>query len=665
MLQLIKDDGWLAPYEQDINNRHQRYRDLKQSIESNHSSLFEFASAHEYFGIHYDNEKGGWWYREWAPAAQALSLIGEFNNWNDNTHQLNHNEKGVWEIFINDGDKTLIPQGSKVKVRVTSNNGTQDRIPAYILRTIQDEDSKAFDGQAWDIEGFNWTDENWDTGSVTSPLIYECHVGMSLEKEAVGTYNEFRTEILPRIQKLGYNCIQLMAVQEHPYYGSFGYHVSSFFAASSRFGTPDELMQLVDDAHNMGIAVIMDIVHSHAVKNTAEGLNQFDGSNDQYFHPGERGEHPQWDSKCFNYGKQGVQQFLLSNIRFWMEKYHFDGFRFDGVTSMLYHHHGTIAFDHYDNYFKDGTEWDAISYLQLANDLIHSINPHALSIAEDMSGMPGLCYPIQDGGIGFDYRLGMGIPDNWIKILKHQSDENWNLDEIWGFLSNRRYKEKTVAYAESHDQALVGDKSLAFWLMDQEMYWHMKANDENIVIDRGIALHKMIRLITISLGGESYLNFIGNEFGHPEWVDFPREGNNWSHKHCKRQWHLVDDESLKYKYLNDFDAAMIKCVKENKVLEADRANKINVDDLNKTLIFERNNLLFVFNFHTHNAIPDYKFFVPNAGKYEVILNSDDTQFGGHGRVDNDYILSSFKEDGVDKISIYNTNRTALVLKLIE
>ena len=217
-----------------------------------------------------------------------------------------------------------------------------------------------------------------------------CACVLAADSEKVGTYNEFRKNILPRIKKLGYNVIQLMAIQEHPYYGSFGYHVSSFFAASSRFGTPEELKQLIDEAHGMGIMVIMDLVHSHAVRNEVEGLGNYDGTRYQFFHEGKRGEHDAWDSYCFNYGKNEVLHFLLSNVKYWLDEYHFDGFRFDGVTSMLYYDHGlSRAFTSYDMYFDSGQDEEAITYFKLSNKLIHETNPNAISIAEEMSGYPG------------------------------------------------------------------------------------------------------------------------------------------------------------------------------------------------------------------------------------------------------------------------------------
>lgn len=663
---IVQDDPWLEPYEQDILDRRERFYTRLNEIEKVAGSLEKFATGHCYYGFNYDSKKKGWWYREWAPGAQQLFLVGDFNNWNWDSHPLNQIPGGIWELFLPDTeDGPQLKHESFVKVRIVSNNGDQLRIPAYIKRAVQNEKLE-FAGQIWNPDKkFKWTDSKWEVSSVKSPFIYECHTGMAQEKEGLGTYREFADNVLPRIQNLGYNAIQLMAVQEHPYYGSFGYHVANFFAPSSRFGTPEDLKYLVNEAHKRGIAVIIDVVHSHAVKNVAEGLNDFDGSGNQYFHPGPRGYHEGWDSKLFDYGKWEVQQFLLSNLRYWMDEFHFDGFRFDGVTSMLYFHHGMTSFDHYDKYFKNDVDWDAVTYIQLANTLIHRLNENAISIAEDMSGMPGSCRTPDDGGLGFDYRLGMGIPDYWIKVLKHQSDEQWNIHEFWNMLNNRRWKEKTIAYVESHDQALVGDKTIAFWLMDKEMYWHMSDGDDNIIIDRGIAIHKLLRLITISLGGEGYLNFIGNEFGHPEWIDFPREGNNWSYKYARRQWSLVDNQNLKYKYLNNFDAALIKAMKENNVLSALPAQQLNMDTTNNVMIYERNNLIFVVNLSPNNSIFGYKFRVPNPGEYKIVLNSDDKEFGGFGRNDSSVHHFTMPENGEHYLSLYITNRTGFVLKKVK
>lgn len=661
---IVKTDPWLTPVVEDINERIDRFKNRLQQIESQHGSLSAFADAYNYLGIHYSYKDKGWYYREWAPAAHQLFLSGDFNDWNPRSHPLKRISDGIWEIFLDHKSyKDTFTHESKIKVWVEGDNGFLPRLPAYITRVVQDEDTKNYSGQLW-FNQYDWKGDHFKLKKDEKLFIYECHVGMAQEKPGLGTYTEFAEKILPWVKAAGYNAIQLMAIQEHPYYGSFGYHVSNFFAASSRFGTPEDLKNLIKTAHSMGIAVIMDIVHSHTVKNINEGLNQFDGSDYQYFHPGARGLHPQWDSLLFDYGRIEVLQFLLSNVKYWLKEFHFDGFRFDGVGSMMYFHHGNETIDTPEKYFRNGVEWDAITYLQLANKLAHIINPGAVTIAEDVTGMPGLTAPLPDGGIAFDYRLGMGIPDFWIKLLKEYKDEDWNIHELWNVMTNRLPGVKTIAYAESHDQALVGDKTLAFWLMDKEMYYHMHVNDRNVVIDRGIALHKMIRLFTISLGGVAYLNFMGNEFGHPEWIDFPRIGNDWSYEHARRQWSLADNQQLKYKYLALFDKEMIELIKDNRVFDDEFARQSQMDEGNKTLVFERDNLVFLFNFHPFNSIADYAFPVSQPGDYKIVLNTDALKFDGHGRIDEMISYPSIldKANGKYWIRIYNTNRTAIVLK---
>jgi 1,4-alpha-glucan branching enzyme len=664
---LIEMDPWLEQAEGEILARHSRFVSKLNFIEQISGNIGQFANAYEYMGFHFIPNENCWVYREWAPGAHGLFLTGDFNNWNQYAHPLERKDHGIWEIKLNAAYyEQVFTHGSKVKVLVKSAIGDQLRIPAYINRVVQDEDTKNFSGQLWFPPAFNWENDSFEMHSLGDLFIYEAHVGMAQEKEGLGTYNEFTEKILPRIKKAGYNAVQLMAIQEHPYYGSFGYHVSSFFAPSSRFGTPEDLKNLISTAHGMGIAVIMDLVHSHTVKNLHEGLNLFDGTETQYFHAGARGEHPDWDSKLFDYGKTEVIQFLLSNIKYWLKEFHFDGFRFDGVGSMLYFHHGNETIDSIDKYFTQGVEFDAITYLQLANHLTHLINPQAITIAEDVSGMPGLTSPIDDGGIGFDFRLGMGIPDFWIKYLKDVPDEEWSMAEMWHVLNDRLPYVKTVTYCESHDQALVGDKTIAFRLMDKEMYFNMQSSDENIVVERGIALHKMIRLMTISLGGQAYLNFMGNEFGHPEWIDFPREGNNWSYLHARRQWSLMDNPLLRYHYLSDFDRAMIKTIKEAQLLGTLYANQINCDETNKCIIYERAGLIFLFNFHSNGSIPGYQFHVQEAGQYKIVLNSDSASFGGQGRINEEmlYTTSEQEETGAQMLSIYFTCRTAIVLKKV-
>ncbi len=667
-LPIVQRDEWLIPVEDELNFRYDRYKWRLSEIEHYSGSLKDYANAHLFYGIHYDPSKKGWWIREWLPGAISVSVFGDWNDWRRDEYFLEKDDWGNWSTFISDNKVSRrLKHGSLLKLHINGADGSVlDRIPAYIRRVVQDEETKDFCGQVWrPTQRFDWDEDEFHLELNGSLVIYEAHIGMAQEKEAVGTYREFEEIILPRIKKLGYNAVQLMAVAEHPYYGSFGYHVSNFFAPSSRFGTPDELKHLIKTAHSMGIAVIMDVVHSHYVKNIAEGLNRLDGTDTLYSPSGERGEHPHWDSKLFDYGRYEVQHFLLSNLKYWLEEFHFDGFRFDGVSSMIYYHHGYTDFstNSYDAYFGDEVNRDAILYLTLANKLIDEVKPSAITIAEDVSGMPAMAQPIKDGGIGFDYRLAMAVPDFWIKYLKDTPDEQWNVYEMWDVMNSRLQDVKTIAYCESHDQALVGDKTIAFRLMDSEMYFSMDRASKSVVIDRGIALHKMIRLFTITLAGNAYLNFMGNEFGHPEWIDFPREGNGWSYQHAQRRWSLAEDGFLRYGQLQAFDRRMVRLVRCHHLLRAGYAYNLLQNQGDQTTVFELSGLVFVFNWHPTNSFMDYEIPVPVAGKYRVILDSDSEEYGGFGRLDHSAEYFSYRREGHNYIKIYNINRAAVVFEL--
>lgn len=664
-LKIFKIDPLLKTYEKDINFRYQNYLAIRKKLLGKQRKLKAFANAHLYFGFHLS--RNGWYYREWAPEAEKLYLMGDFNNWNIESHPLEKKENGIWEIYL-PGIHTL-KHLSRVKVRVIADGRIMDRIPLYILRTEQEPSTNDFNGQIWHPDSqFKWTDSAFIVDNKSPLLIYEAHVGMSQEKEGIGTFKEFTENMLPRIKKSGYNTVQLMAIMNHPYYASFGYHVSNFYAVSSWFGTPDDLKELINTAHSMGITVLLDLVHSHAIKNTDVGINQFDGTDYQFFHEGSRGSHKTWDSKLFNYGKPEVIHFLLSNLKFWLDEYHFDGFRFDGVTSMLYKNHGLgEAFDNYDKYFSPNTDTAAVCYLQLANELIKEVRTDAVTIAEDMSGMPGMCLPIEYGGIGFDYRLAMGVPDFWENTLKKYTDENWDMGKLWYELTNRRPQEKNIGYSESHDQALVGGKTIMFQMADKEIYWHMLKSDGNFIIDRAIALHKLIRFITITLSGDGYLNFMGNEFGHPDWIDFPREGNNWSYKYARRQWSLADNKKLKFDYLYEFDKEMLKFIKDYSILEAKDLQNLWIDESSKILAYKKAGLVFLFNFNPVKSFEGFELPTGENNKYQVIFNSDEAQFGGQQRISKDVIYEAKQLDnkkGNIGITIYSPSRTALVLKEI-
>ena len=657
MLKLVEEDKLLKPFAGIIEKRHQQVLAMEREFTYRTTRLSDTCNSYLYYGLHRTNE--GWVFREWAPNATAIYLLGEFNDWRKHPdYVLTKVGDGNWEIKL--------PLGALVhemlyRLLVEWNGGSGERLPSHVRRVIQDEYTKIYSAQVWDpLNPYQMRHER--PKRTGYPLIYEAHIGMSTEHRRVSTFTEFRLFVLPRIVDLGYNTIQLMAVQEHPYYGSFGYQVANFFAVSSRFGTPDELKALIDAAHSMGIRVIMDIVHSHAVNNEEEGLSRFDGSYDQYFYPGDRGYHPLWGSRCFDYGKHEVLNFLLSNCKYWLEEFRFDGYRFDGITSMLYWDHGINKdFTEYSLYYDGNQDESAITYLALANRVIHQVDPEAITIAEDMSGMPGVASPIEDGGMGFDYRMNMGTPDYWIKLLKEKRDEEWHVGDLFYELTNKREEEHTISYAESHDQALVGDKTIFFRLVDKAIYSSMGVFDKNVIIDRGMSLHKMIRLVTIGTAADGYLNFMGNEWGHPEWIDFPREGNGWSYDHARRLWSLVDDENLRFRFLNVFDKSMIQMVNDTRVFHW-RPEPLVRDNERQVLIFTRGDYLFVFNFNPEKSFPDYVFDAP-SGKYTMILNTDNRNFDGLGRIDEKIEhFTRYVSPGRGQLSLYIPARTGFVLK---
>jgi 1,4-alpha-glucan branching enzyme len=656
-------DPWLKPYADVVERRGRDITLMEQRLTKGEKSLAEFASGHEYYGMHFVG--GRWIFREWAPNADRIFLIGDFSHWLEMPQfQMRRlNAHGDWEISL---PESAFSHGMHYRLKVHWNGGSGERIPAYARYVVQDPETLIFSAQIWEPEQ-HYSFKNPIPVRPDELLVYEAHVGMAQEHEGVGSFKDFKDNVLPELAKSGYNTVQLMAIMSHPYYGSFGYHVSNFFSISSRFGTPDEFKELVDEIHSYGMRIIIDLVHSHAVKNEVEGVARFDGTVYQYFHEGGRGEHYMWDSLCFNYAKPEVLHFLLSNCRFWLDEYHVDGFRFDGVTSMLYLHHGLgYAFTTYDDYFNQQVDEEAYIYLALANKVIHAVRPDAVTVAEDVSGMPGLAAPVKECGCGFDYRLAMGVTDCWFKLFD-QPDEDWSMCGLWHELTNRRKDEKTISYVECHDQAIVGGQTAIFRMVERSMYDSMRIDSQNLVVERGIALHKMVRLATVAAAANGYLNFMGNEFGHPEWVDFPREGNQWSYKYARRQWSLAKVPELRYRFLLAWDRAMMALINEMHIFDC-LPQKLLVHDGDKIISFERGGLFFFFNFHPSKSFSDYKIEVL-PGEYELVLDSDAQEFGGHCRLEQGqhYFTQQepFGKSSRNMVSLYLPSRSALVLKRVK
>lgn len=645
-------DSYLSAYRDCLQMRTRHVEQMAKRLTGGGGSLADFASGHEYFGLHKTRQK--WVFREWAPNATRIFVRGDFNNWEIRPdYAMSRLADGVWELQLH---SDALHHLDHYLLRMEWDGGSGDRVPAYARCVVQDEATKLFSAVVYAPEK-SYKFKNAAPPPPAAPLIYEAHIGMAQEEAKVGSFAEFRINTLPRIAAAGYNTVQLMAIMGHPYYGSFGYHVANYFAVASRFGTPDEFKELIDAAHGLGLRVIIDLVHSHATRNEVEGLGRYDGSRHAFFHEGSRGEHSGWDSLLFNYAKPEVLHFLLSNCRYYLDEFLLDGFRFDGVTSMMYLHHGLgKAFTSYADYFGSEIDEDAICYLGLANRVIHEIRPDAMTVAEDVSGMPGLAASWnQPGGIGFDYRMAMGVTDMWFKLFD-MPDEKWQMGWMYHELCNRRRDERSISYAECHDQAIVGGKTAIFRLADAAMYDSMHVGSQNLVIDRAVALHKLMRLSTLGTAGQGYLNFMGNEFGHPEWIDFPREGNNWSLSHARRQWSLCENQDLRFHFLADFDRAMLSLINERSEFMECVPQLLKLDETAKILIFERDDLYFCFNFHPENSYVDYEFEARN-GEFDTALDSDAAEFGGFAR----RVAGQIYHNADSKLRLYLPSRSALVL----
>lgn len=638
-----RTDRGLWPHWPVILRRHALFEEAVRTIERTEGSLHAFCFANGIHRLGLQRARGGWLHREWAPAALAVSLVGDFNGWDASAHPCARDGDGVFEVFVRE---PALRVGSRYKLalRVRAADGGEElvmRMPAWARCTQQDRETGEFCALVpADLLAFAWRHPRPPPRA--APRVYEAHVGISSAEPTIAGWTHFRQRVLPRLVRLGYDALLLIGVLEHGFYGSFGYQVTSFFAPSSRFGSPHELQQLVDAAHGYGLLVLFELVHSHASANTREGLSALD-----YFAEGELGWHAEWGTRMFDYTRLEVLRFLLSQVAWFAEAYRVDGFRFDAVSAAIYQHRslgGRGKFDSgYAEYFGEGADVDvaALVYFQLVNHMTHElVRPPLLTIAEEHSGLPGLCAAVSELGVGFDFRQAMGVPPLWERLLSAPPSARMGMAELVTVHCRRRDEERRLAYCECHDQSFVGGKSLAFRLMGASMYEHMSCiGAAPPEVERGMALHAMSRLLTLSLGGEAYLNFIGNEFGHPEWIDFPREGNGHSMHMARRRWDLADNPLLRYSQLQAFDASMHALQAERQWLRAPAPRGLAEGDCwcceqRQSIWFGRGGLLFVFNFHPLDAATvvaplcdgDAALAPPRR-----LLESDDPRFGGRDR----------------------------------
>ena len=667
--EIINQDHSLKPFELEIKERMELYKEKLNEIKNKEKSLENIAKSYKSMGINL-MPNGDIKYREYAPGAKGISLFGEFNNWNKEQFWAKKDKFGFWELIIpNENGAPKIQHGQIVKVNVVLEDGNwMERNPIWSHYLIQNKESIILENIFWNPEiKYKWKYPQKHIKKPESLRIYEVHIGLSSFDPKINSYKEFADTILPRVKKTGYTAIQFMAIMEHAEYASFGYHVNYLFAISSRFGTPEEFMYLIDKCHENGLFVIMDIIHSHASPNVNDGFNYWDGTDHLYFHGGNLGNHVQWNSKLYNYSSYETLRLLLSNCAYYIKEYRIDGFRFDCVTSMLYSHHG-IDYNftgNYKEYFNEFFNLESSVYLMLANSLIHKLNPEAITIAEDFSGTPGLCRPVEEGGLGFDYKLNMKICDKWKQYLLYKKDEEWNIEDIIYTLKNRRYKEKNISYCESHDQSFVGNCSLSSLLFSSERFWNMSNNSpETPVIGRGISLHKMIRLLTFALGGEGYLSFMGNEFGCPDSLDFPKKENRFSYSHSRRRWDLCDNKDLRYRFLYKWEIIMNILEEIFHFIESEEEYISTKHEDDKVIVFEKGVLLFIFNFHPVKDFQDYQIGTKWGTPHKIILDSDEKRFMGKGRLNHTSSYSTVKKSFKNRpynMKLDMPSRTCMIL----
>ncbi|XP_020575032.1 1,4-alpha-glucan-branching enzyme 3, chloroplastic/amyloplastic isoform X2 [Phalaenopsis equestris] len=513
-----------------------------------------------------------------------------------------------------------ISHGSRYRVYFNTPNGPLERVPAWATYLLPDPDGEKFCAVHW--EPPPEAVHKWKNARPKVPKslrVYECHVGISGAEPKVSSFNEFVSKVLPHIKEAGYNAIQLIGLVEHRDYSSVGYRVTNLFAVSSRYGTPDDFKRLVDEAHGLGLLVFLDIVHSYAAADELVGLSLYDGSNDCYFHSGKRGHHKHWGTRMYKYGDVDVLHFLLSNLKWWVTEYLIDGFNFHSLSSMFYTHNGFATFSgEMEEYCNQYVDKDALIYLILANEMLHDVHPNIITIAEDI-----------------------------VDVL----------------VKNSQGSDKMLVYVENHNQSMSGGRSFADILLSKQA--HKSSKREDMVL-RGSSLLKMMKLITFTISGPAYLNFMGNEFGHPNRVEFPSPGNNYSFSYANRQWDLPRNEGLHCDQFN-FDKDMTRLDEIEQILSKRLPNIHHVNDSVKVISYIRGPLLFIFNFHSEMSYELYNIGVEEAGEYQIILNTDETIYGGLGVLRRDqYLLRTIskRNDGYrNSLEVTLPSSSAQVYKL--
>ncbi|QBO58709.1 1,4-alpha-glucan branching protein GlgB [Chryseobacterium salivictor] len=603
--------------------------------EGNHYKLYEKFGAHS---IEIDGVEGVY-FAVWAPFAKEVSVIGDFNGWHSEAHKLlpRWDESGIWEGFI-----AGLKWGDVYKYGIRTNKGVLlEKGDPFALSWEQNLQAGSLVSTTW----FEWTDKNWmkdrsNKNSINAPMsVYEMHLGSWMrgtdDPHRFFSYREIAERLVPYMKEMEFTHVEFMPIMEYPYDPSWGYQVTGFFAATSRFGSPQDLMFLINELHRNEIGVILDWVPSH-FPGDANGLHFFDGTFLYEHEDPRKGFHPDWKSYIFNYGRPEVKSFLISNAIFWLDRYHADGLRVDAVTSMLHLDYSRNEGEWEPNSDGGNVNLEARKFLQDFNKAVYKEFPDVITIAEESSDFPMLTKPVHDGGIGFGMKWMMGWMHDTLKYFKVDPiDRKYHHNKLT-FGSVYVYNENYMMPL-SHDEVVHGKASLIYKMPGDE--WQKFAN------------LRALYLYMFTHPGAKLL-FMGNEFAQTrEWnftqsldwhlLQFPF--HKGMQEFVKRLNHLYRNETALYE--NNFSPQGMEWVDAN---DADNSIYIYLRKGKK----EDDVLMVVLNLTPR--VLDYKIGIDEGTSWEVILNSDDTQFAGSG-------VKAEVEDEEDDEWMYRPN--AIVLKL--
>ena len=571
--------------------------------------------AYEFLGCHFNAKAGEATFRTWAPNAQAIHLVGDFNNWQEGkTPMIRISDSGIWEVVV-----TGVSVEQRYKFSIVASNGERIlKADPFAFHSETDEKTASI---ICDLGTYKWGDQTWQKAKedlFDKPVnIYELHLGswQRGENGEILTYAQIAMRLIPYIKEMHYTHIELMPVMEHPYGGSWGYQVCGFYAPTSRYGTPHDLMRFIDLCHQSGIGVILDWVPAHFPKD-AHGLYEFDGTPLYECQGDDRKEHPEWGTRCFDYGRTEVQSFLVSNAVFWLDIYHADGLRVDAVSSMLYLDYGRKPGQWFPNTQGNNKNLDAVSFLQKLNLAVFKYHPYTMMIAEESTAWPMVTKPPQDGGLGFNFKWNMGWMNDMLEYITIDPLFRKDVHNKLTFSFYYAFSENFILPI-SHDEVVHGKKSL----LDK-----MPGNYEM----KFAGLRAFLGYMMTHPGKK--LTFMGTEFG---------QFKEWAYDDSL-DWHLLEYEQ--HKKMHNYVKALNKFYLDTPALwEIDYSWDgfswiSDSDSMQNIIVFTRTNedgerIISLINFAPVKR-DDYRIGVPEAGIYEEAFNSDAVEFGGEGNTNN-------------------------------